>query len=131
MQNVTSGAVEGADSSITNSRGNNLKTETTALAVLAWLNIDPAFYSPSIEIGIGYLMQSVKDGGRYGSTQATVLAIKALVKYAKIFGGIKGKGTFALYVNDDKVGTSSFDEDAGMINNIKFDYDLNKYYNNN
>jgi hypothetical protein len=39
-------------------------------------------------------LKSIKDGGRYGSTQATVLCLKALVKYAKVFGGIKGSGKF-------------------------------------
>ena len=73
-------------------------------------------------------MQAVKDGGRYGSTQATVLCIKALVKYAQVFGGIKGSGKFVLYLNDVKVGTSSFNEDAGQINNVNFNDDLNAYY---
>jgi hypothetical protein len=41
MQNHTSGAIHGAQSSITNSRGSNLEIETTSLAVLAWLNINP------------------------------------------------------------------------------------------
>jgi hypothetical protein len=52
---------------------------------------------------VKYLLKSIKDGGRYGSTQATVLTLKALVKYAKEFGGIRGQGDFVLYLNNVKV----------------------------
>lgn len=41
MQNEETGAVEGAKSSITNSRGNNLLVETTSLAVMSWLDTKP------------------------------------------------------------------------------------------
>jgi hypothetical protein len=82
MQNSTSGVIEGAKTSITASRGNNLLVETTSLAVINWLNIDSSKYAEKIDLSIGFLMKSVKDGGRYGSTQATVLCLQALVKYA-------------------------------------------------
>jgi len=38
MQNDSSGAVEGAETSITNSRGQSLLLETTSLALVNWLN---------------------------------------------------------------------------------------------
>jgi hypothetical protein len=44
MQDKLTGSVEGAESSITNSRGSNLVVETTSLALLSWLNIDPSAY---------------------------------------------------------------------------------------
>jgi len=44
MQDKLTGSVEGAESSITNSRGSNLVVETTSLALLSWLNIDPTEY---------------------------------------------------------------------------------------
>ena len=90
----------GAESSITSSRGKNLELETTSLTVMAWLDLDPTFYSTNIELSIEYLLKSVKDGGRYGSTQATVLVLKTLVKYAKIYGGLKGSGSFVLYMDN-------------------------------
>jgi len=46
MQNSTSGAVQGAATSITSSYGSNLDVETTSLAMLAWLNIDPTLFAP-------------------------------------------------------------------------------------
>jgi len=45
LQNSTSGAVEGAETSITSSSGMNLKVETTSLALLAWLDTDPSSFS--------------------------------------------------------------------------------------
>tara|TARA_B110000285_G_C14932157_1_gene517855 strand:+ start:47 stop:358 length:312 start_codon:yes stop_codon:yes gene_type:complete len=44
MQDKLTGSVEGAESSITNSRGSNLVVETTSLALLSWLNIDSSAY---------------------------------------------------------------------------------------
>ena len=44
-QNPETGAVEGAASSITSSSGTNLLIETTSLALINWLNIDPGFFS--------------------------------------------------------------------------------------
>jgi hypothetical protein len=41
-QNEATGAVEGAESSITNSRGQSLLLETTSLALINWLNQKPS-----------------------------------------------------------------------------------------
>ena len=74
--------MKGAESSITNSRGNNLIVETTSLAALAWMDIDASGYGQQVDLAIGYIMKQAKDGGRFGSTQATILSLKALVKYS-------------------------------------------------
>ena len=95
--------------------------------MLAWMNINGTMFSPQIELGIEYLLKSVKDGGRYGSTQATVLCLKALVKYAKMFGGIKGQGDFVLYLNNEKVHSVSFSEQLTSMNNIDFNDVLNDF----
>ena len=84
-QNKETGAVEGAESSITSSRGNSLLLETTSLAVINWLNQGPSVFTEQIDLGIGFLLQSIKDGGRFGSTQSTVLSLKALVRYSQIY----------------------------------------------
>ena len=81
-QNEETGAVEGAESSITSSRGSALLLETTSLAVVNWLNQDPSAFSEQIDLGVGFLLSSIKDGGRFGSTQSTVLTLKALVRYS-------------------------------------------------
>jgi len=73
-QQVT-GEIIGAKSSITNSRGNNLLTETTSLTAMAWMSVDKDIFRDMIDKSIGYIMKQAKDGGRYGSTQATILSL--------------------------------------------------------
>jgi len=73
--------VEGAESSITNSRGQSLLLETTSLAIINWLNISPSKFATNIDKGVGFIMSSIKKGGRFGQTQSTVLSLKALVRY--------------------------------------------------
>ena len=75
MQNKTSGAVEGAKSSITSSQGQNLLVETTSLAMMDWIDIDAAVFAPQIELAMKFLLSSMKNGGSYGSTQATILSL--------------------------------------------------------
>jgi len=67
-QNTETGAVEGAESSITNSRGESLLLETTSLAVVNWLNQSPSEFSTNIDLGVGFILNSIKKGGRFGST---------------------------------------------------------------
>ena len=83
--NKETGAVEGAKSSITNSRGQSLLLETTSLAAVNWLNLNPSKFSKEIDLSIGFIMSSIKSGGRFGSTQSTVLSLKALVRYTQIY----------------------------------------------
>ena len=47
--------------------GTNLDIETTSIAVIAWLNNQTKF-SKNIERAVGWLVESVKNGGSYGST---------------------------------------------------------------
>jgi hypothetical protein len=75
------GVVEGGTQSIVGSSGATLQIETTALAVLAWLR-EPA-YAGNVERSMKFLASSC-DGGRYGSTQSTVLALRAIVTYDKL-----------------------------------------------
>jgi len=74
------GGVDGGTASIVGSGGETLAIETTALATLAWLR-DPN-YADSVEKSIKFLADSCK-AGRYGSTQSTVLALRAIVTYDK------------------------------------------------
>jgi hypothetical protein len=65
---MLTGAVEGAESSITNSRGNNLLVETTSLALLSWINIDSGSFGDQIDQALAFILKQAKDGGRFGST---------------------------------------------------------------
>ncbi len=74
------GSLTGATTSVIGSGGEALQIETTALAVLAWLQ-NPR-YAANVEKSIRYLAESCKSG-RFGSTQSTVLALRAIVAYDK------------------------------------------------
>jgi uncharacterized protein YfaS (alpha-2-macroglobulin family) len=98
------GAVEGALTSITRSSGDALKIETTALAVLGWLR-EPAFF-PQIEKGIKWLCENCKSG-RFGSTQSTILALRAIIHYDKSRARPKVAGEVALIVDGKSVGEAA------------------------
>ncbi len=101
------GWVDGAATSITRSGGDALKIETTSLAVLAWLR-DPA-YAAAVENGIRYLAESCK-AGRFGSTQSTVLALRAIVEYDRLRAKPKAPGSVQVFVDGEPVGKAvSFD----------------------
>jgi uncharacterized protein YfaS (alpha-2-macroglobulin family) len=95
------GWVDGATTSIVGSRGQALQIETTALAALAWLR-DREF-AGAVEKSIRALTTSC-EGGRYGSTQATVLALRAIVEYDKQRAKPKKDGSVQLLVDGKPVG---------------------------
>jgi uncharacterized protein YfaS (alpha-2-macroglobulin family) len=75
------GSWTGTTHSITQSTGISLKTETTSLAVLALLktgNPDGNALSNAVK----YILSSRSGYGGFGSTQGTILALKALAEYA-------------------------------------------------
>ncbi|MGK0220300.1 MAG: hypothetical protein ACI9HE_003811, partial [Planctomycetota bacterium] len=74
------GSLPGAVASITHSGDRDLLVETTALAVLAWLD-DPAL-EVRVRRGVEWLLGR-RQNGRFGSTQATIQALRALTAYAK------------------------------------------------
>ena len=68
--------------SITGSQGRDLDVETTALAILAWLRADrEGEYSQNVHGAVRWLGQQRQGGGTFGGTQATVLALKAMITY--------------------------------------------------
>ena len=104
------GWVDGAVASITRSGGDSLTIETTSLTILAWLR-DPD-YAAAVEKGIRYLAEACK-AGRYGSTQSTVLALRAIVAYDKARAKPKKPGKARIYVNGQPVGDAvAFDADT-------------------
>ncbi len=84
---------------LTYARGDSLAVETTALATLAM--IKAGFNPNSINQALTYLVKS-KQGPTWGSTQATILALKALVAS---YGGITQTkdATFTVTVNGEKL----------------------------
>jgi A-macroglobulin TED domain/Carboxypeptidase regulatory-like domain/MG2 domain/Alpha-2-macroglobulin family len=74
------GTLQGKTHSVMGSSGENLKIETTSLAVLAFLKTN--YQGVALQKAIDFIIKSKNEYG-YGSTQSTVLALKALVEYAK------------------------------------------------
>ncbi|MBF0501874.1 MAG: A-macroglobulin complement component [Candidatus Riflebacteria bacterium] len=102
------GGITGAKTSITQSGGDALIIETTALSILAWLR--DADFAGAVEKSMGYLVESCK-GGRFGSTQSTVLALKAIVEYDKARAKPKAPGSLQIFVDSKPVGNQvKFDE---------------------
>jgi uncharacterized protein YfaS (alpha-2-macroglobulin family) len=95
------GSVDGIQSSIVGSGGESLQVEGTALATLAWIR-EPA-YTGRVEKSIKFLADSCK-AGRYGSTQATVLALRAIVAYDAQRARPKAPGKVRLYVDGQSIG---------------------------
>ena len=111
------GAVRGAATSITRSLGDSLTVETTALAILAWLT---AHGRAEPERGAGgpapvdlagkameWLLARCQ-GGRFGATQATVLALKAIVAYDAARSRPKPGGRIVISVDGEPRGEVSF-----------------------
>lgn len=86
-----SGYVSRSLTSITSSSGRWLDVETTALAVLAWL-ADDASFAANTEQAMRWLASVCADG-LYGSTQGTVLALKAIVAYDNARASERRDGT--------------------------------------
>ncbi len=95
------GSLTGATTSVVGSGGDALTIETTALAVLAWLK--SPHYVENVEKSIKYLAESCK-AGRFGSTQSTVLALRAIVAYDQSRAKPKAPGTLQLTVDESPVG---------------------------
>ena len=75
------GHVESKLGSITRSAGPSLTIETTALALWAWL--DSPSHADHAELAATWLIAHRSCRGTFGSTQATMLAIRALMEHAK------------------------------------------------
>ena len=97
-----SGAVDGSTTSITGSGGDALTIETTSLALLAWLRNDEQ-WAAQVEQSIKWLFERSKSG-RFGSTQSTILALKAINAYDAARAVPKQPGSVQLYVNGNAFG---------------------------
>lgn len=99
------GRLAGAATSITRSGGESLDLETTSLAVLAWLRL-PEF-TQATERGMAWIATRCK-AGRFGSTQATVLALKAIVAYDAAHAATRDAGEVLVRVDGVEAGRVPF-----------------------
>ena len=78
------GSLPGAETSITRSSGQALLIESTALAVLGWLKAnETGTFRANVEAACKFIGSQKDGGGSFGSTQSTILALKALIEYAR------------------------------------------------
>ncbi|MBX2890374.1 MAG: carboxypeptidase regulatory-like domain-containing protein [Saprospiraceae bacterium] len=94
------GSWTGTSHSVFHAYGNCFQIETTALAALALMKSGET--SAALQKAIDYLIQSKTEYG-YGSTQSTVLALKALVEYAKIGNQSAADGSLVVQVDGRRV----------------------------
>ncbi len=103
------GAFHGADHSITRSGGQALDIETTALATLALLDAGSS-QATSTRNAVAWLNKERSGYGNFSSTQATVLAMRAMTAYTEASRKTTDGGTVELWVNGRKAGELSFDK---------------------
>jgi hypothetical protein len=102
------GEIQGARTSITSSGGRDLVIETTALALLGWLKTDAVAFDAAVRKAVQWVGKQRGGEGAFGSTQATILALKALIAWTKSNKRVAEAGELRLYVGDEKVAELSF-----------------------
>ena len=108
--------------SITGSGGQSKLVETTALSVLCWLN-DYQTFAKEVQLGLNFI-HSNSNNGRFGNTQATFLALKAIIKYDEKFptksDGRSGLAT--IIIDSEKI-----DQPISTSSSKPIEIDISKY----
>jgi hypothetical protein len=109
--------LKGATASVTNSTGVALEIESTALAVLGWLKANEAGqFRPNVDTACKWIGSKRSGNGDFGSTQSTILALKALIEFARTNKRPAEDGTVSVFVGGEKVGEKKFTkQEAGPI----------------
>jgi hypothetical protein len=107
--------------SLSYAHGDSVTIETTALAALAM--IKSGQFTNSVNRALTFLVKSKDPNGTWGSTQATILSLKALVAG---LGGAKqqGKATFQILVNGKKAAEGEVTEENADVMQV-FDLKAN------
>lgn len=98
-----------ADHSITRSYGKSLEVETASLVALSMLkstNKDVKMLQETVN----YLVQSRSNYGGFGSTQATILALKSLTEYAQFSKKTATSGTIEVLVDNQLVASKFYEK---------------------
>lgn len=103
------GGFPGADHSITRSGGDALAIETTAIAAMALMSAGPA-YLPQVHKAVEWLNAHRNGAGSYGSTQSTVLALKAMTQYAQASRRTAAAGTLVVRINGEEVARRAYEK---------------------
>jgi uncharacterized protein YfaS (alpha-2-macroglobulin family) len=104
------GYLDALDTSITGSAGRDLRIETTALSLLAWLQANRHdLYNSHVQAAVKWIGQQRGGQGGFGSTQSTILALKALLLYTRNSKQTAEAGELALFVGDRKAASTHFE----------------------
>ena len=105
------GSLSGAETSITRSGGESLAIETTSLAIIGWLRVGEEF-AGDVENSMKWLFERCKSG-RFGSTQSTILALKAINAYDTARAKPKAPGSLRLIIDGTEFGAPlAFDQNS-------------------
>ena len=104
------GGITGAVTSITRSGGRDLEIEVTALALLGWLRTNDPAYGTAIKDATKWIAQQRGGYGGFGSTQSTIMALKALALFAKKNAHPAESGELSVRVGDKVVSARQFTE---------------------
>jgi hypothetical protein len=129
MQDAATGAVLNAESSITNSRGKNLLIEATALSAMSWLLIIPDETLTQTTLAVQYISINMVGGGRYGTTQGTMLSLQLLIDYFHENGSKIVQGEIELTAGSNLVQSVALADHAGYV--IDYSEDLSTYIDDN
>ncbi|MFT6738545.1 MAG: hypothetical protein ACJAVF_000029 [Paraglaciecola sp.] len=114
------GSWTGKTTSMTKSQGVSLTIETTALSVLALMKNEQD--GIALQKAISFIGNS-KNGYGFGSTQSTVLAMKALVEYAAFSNKFQEAGMVELFINGKRAGKKEYsanDKGAIIFKNLEY-----------
>ena len=112
------GSWDGLKHSIVYSKGQDLTVETTSLVMLAMMKDNR--FSKKLRKANDFLMKSRNSYG-FGNTQSTVMALKAIIEYAKNAQKPQKGGQVAVYLNGDNIGNFTYSENQTkdvFLNNL-------------
>ncbi len=98
----------GSEGTIVGSYGSNVDVEASALVLISLLH-EYDKYSNEITLGVRYLLASRTYGGRFGNTQATILALRALTESHQKNGEVLTPGHSSLTINGSAISLDSLD----------------------
>lgn len=101
------GSWKGLTQSITCSQGKSLYIETTSLSLMALIK-SATSSGDIVNKGVEFIVTSRDSYGGFGSTQGTVLALKALTEYARYSKKTEEDGSIEIYVDGHKIATKKY-----------------------
>lgn len=105
--------------SITGSGGVSLEVETTALAILALLKANEPQFNVPVRKAITWVGKQRNGSGAFGSTQSTILALKALIAFTKANKKTAEAGEVRLFLGSEEMSKVVFAAGATEVMELK------------